>query len=66
MSYQFSIIIPVYQTQMYQLDECLHSLLVQDTNLLKEIILVDDGNSAEYKKDLLDLVNTHTHTHQQK
>lgn len=68
MNLSFSIIVPIYKTKLEQLDECLKSLLVQDKNLLKEIILVNDGNTDEYKKQLLGLVthtenNTHTHTH---
>ena len=39
----YSIIIPVYNTEAY-LDECLESILAQDSDAAYEVILVDDGS----------------------
>lgn len=43
-----SVIIPVYNVESY-LEQCVHSVLKQDSNLLKktEIILVDDGSQDQ-------------------
>ena len=64
--YSFSIIVPYYNTKIEQTKFCLESLICQDLTLLKEIIIVDDGSSEKNKNQLIQLVdqlNTHTHTH---
>ncbi|WP_033160242.1 glycosyltransferase [Mycoplasmoides alvi] len=65
--YSFSIIIPYYNTDLNQTKFCLESLICQNLNLLKEIIIVNDGSNEENKEALIKLVNdlTHTHTHTQ-
>ncbi|WP_052664059.1 glycosyltransferase family A protein [Mycoplasmoides alvi] len=64
-NYSFSIIIPYYNTKIEQTKFCLESLICQDLNLLKEIIIVNDGSNEENKEALIKLVDdlTHTHTH---
>ena len=59
--YKFSIIVPIWRTDFNQLEECFNSIIRQDSSLLKEIILVNDGNDEEYKKKLTDFIKTHTH-----
>ncbi|WP_033160234.1 glycosyltransferase family A protein [Mycoplasmoides alvi] len=59
----FSIIIPHYNKKIKQVKFCLESLLVQNLNLLKEIIIVNDGSNEENKEALIKLVDDLTHTH---
>ncbi|WP_027123677.1 glycosyltransferase [Mycoplasmoides pirum] len=66
----FSVIIPYYNTNIDQFKFCLESLICQDLNLLKEIIIVNDGSDDEHSKEIKKLIDelnsktliTHTHT----
>ena len=49
MALQYSIIIPVYNVEMY-LRECLESVLAQDSQSMWEAILVDDGSTDDSGK----------------
>ena len=64
-NYTFSVIVPYFNVRIDWLNFCLNSLLSQDLNLLKEIIIVDDGSNEQNKNNLIKLVNElpHTHTH---
>ncbi|WP_033160230.1 glycosyltransferase [Mycoplasmoides alvi] len=62
----FSIIVPYHNTKIEQTKFCLESLICQDLNLLKEIIIVNDGSNKENKEALIKLVNDLTHTHTNK
>lgn len=44
MNINFSVIIPVYNTELY-LTECIDSVLLQETERSYEVILVDDGST---------------------
>ncbi|WP_202898794.1 glycosyltransferase family 2 protein [Mycoplasmoides pirum] len=56
MDLKFSIIIPYCNTNINQTKFCLESLICQDLNLLKEIIVVNDGSDYEHEKQIKRLV----------
>ncbi|WP_033160229.1 glycosyltransferase [Mycoplasmoides alvi] len=64
-NYTFSIIVPYYNTKIEQTKFCLESLICQDLNLLKDIIIVNDGSNEKNKEALIKLVDDLTHTHTQ-
>ncbi|WP_027124293.1 glycosyltransferase family 2 protein [Mycoplasmoides pirum] len=53
----FSVIIPYYNTNIDQFKFCLESLICQDLNLLKEIIIVNDGSDDEHSKEIKKLID---------
>ncbi|WP_027124265.1 glycosyltransferase family A protein [Mycoplasmoides pirum] len=55
-NYNFSIIIPYYNTNIEQTKFCLESLICQDLSLLKEIIVVNDGSDDKYSEQIYNLI----------
>ncbi|WP_027123827.1 glycosyltransferase family A protein [Mycoplasmoides pirum] len=53
----FSIIVPFYNTNIEFVKTCLKSLIIQNKNLLKEIIVVNDGSDDSHTKEITNLIN---------
>ena len=55
---KISFILPVYNTNITQVNECLDSIFFQDKDFIEEIILVDDASDNEYKEKLKKIISS--------